>query len=298
LHAFQGEIAALLTAACWTVSALSFEAAGKRIGSLAVNIIRLGIAFAFLSLYGWLTRGHFLPVDADGHNWYWLSLSGLVGFTLGDMAWFRSLVLLGARRTTLMMALAPPFTAVLGWLALGEALTLLDGLGMGLTLLGVMLVVGERRSDENGQARHLPVMGWFLGVVAALGQAGGLVLSKFGMGDYSPFAATQIRVIAGFAGFAVFFTLIRWWPKVLAGLRDAPALRRTTLGAFFGPFVGVSFSLMAVQLTQAGIAATIMSITPILIIPPTILLYKERVSPRAIFGACLAIAGVAVLFLF
>lgn len=295
---YLGEISALITAVCWTVSALSFEAAGKRIGSLAVNIIRLAMAFAFLSVYGWLTRGFLLPLDADAHNWYWLSLSGLVGFTLGDLAWFRSLVLIGARRTTLMMSLAPPLTAAIGWLFLGEALSSVDALGMTMTLGGVLLVIRERQTDENGDLRHMPAMGWVLGFLAALGQAGGLILSKHGMGHYSPFAATQIRVIAGFVGFMALFTFIGWWPKVWAGMRNAPAMRRTGLGAFFGPFVGVSFSLMAVQHTQAGIAATIMSITPILVIPPTILLYKERVSLRALLGASMAIAGVAVLFLF
>jgi drug/metabolite transporter (DMT)-like permease len=103
--------------------------------------------------------------------------------------------------------------------------------------------------------------------------------------------------VAGTAGFALLFTAIRWWPKVVAGLRNRPALSRTALGAFFGPFLGVSLSLFAVQRTETGVAATIMSIVPVLIIAPAVLVFRERVSLRAIAGAVLAVAGVALLFL-
>jgi drug/metabolite transporter (DMT)-like permease len=139
--------------------------------------------------------------------------------------------------------------------------------------------------------------GILLGLGGALGQAGGLVLSKYGMGDYDPFAATQIRVIAGTVSFAVIFVFIGWWPRTIAALRDRRAMGFTTLGAFFGPFLGVSLSLAAVKFTQAGVAASLMSLMPVLIIPPAILIKKERISPRAIAGAGFAVAGAALLFL-
>ena len=44
-----GEFAALLVAFFWSITALSFEAASKKVGSLPVNIIRLVIGLAFLS---------------------------------------------------------------------------------------------------------------------------------------------------------------------------------------------------------------------------------------------------------
>jgi hypothetical protein len=62
-----GELAALATACCWTVTAMAFESAGRRIGSLPVNFIRLVLALVFLTLYGWITRGHPLPTDASAH---------------------------------------------------------------------------------------------------------------------------------------------------------------------------------------------------------------------------------------
>ena len=292
-----GELAALGTAGCWTVTSMAFEAAGKRIGSLAVNLIRLVLALGFLTIYCALVRGRALPSDADGHQWLWLSVSGLVGFTVGDLCLFRALVLVGARVSMLIMSLVPPMTALIGWLLMGEVLGGLDWAGMAITVTGVGWVVLERKPAPAGTAgRHVPA-GVLLALAGAAGQAVGLVLSKYGMGDYDPFAATQIRVTAGLAGFALLFGLIGWWPKVAAGLRNRPAMVRTALGAFFGPFLGVSLSLLAIQHTETGVASTIMAIVPVLIIPPAVLIFHERINLRAILGAAMAVAGVALLFL-
>jgi drug/metabolite transporter (DMT)-like permease len=295
--AYAGEMAAVATAMCWTLTAIAFESAGRRIGSLAVNQIRLLIALALLCGLGWARRGLVLPTDATAHNWLWLSLSGLVGFTIGDLCLFRALVVVGSRVSTLLMALVPPVTAAIGWAFLDEIPAPLKLGGMALTLTGIVIVVLERTPDTSGARRMLPAGGLLLGIGGALGQAVGLVLSKHGMGSYDAFAATQIRIIAGIAGFSVIFLFIGWWPKVIAAVRDAHAMKGTALGAFFGPFLGVSLSLIAVKHTQAGIAATLMALAPVLILVPTVLVQKQRVSARAVIGAVLAVAGSAILFL-
>jgi drug/metabolite transporter (DMT)-like permease len=294
---YTGELSGLAAALCWTVTALAFESAGRKIGSLAVNHIRLVIAFFLLCLACWAVRGHPLPTDATAHNWIWLSISGLVGFTFGDLCLFRALVVVGSRIATLCMALVPPITAFMGFLLLGETLSPLDLTGMALTVGGVAIVVLERKRDDDGTRRRIPPGGILLGLGGALGQAVGLVLSKYGMGEYHALAATQIRIVAGIAGFSVLFLFIGWWPRTIAALRDRGAMRGTTLGAFFGPFLGVSFSLLAVKYAETGVAATLMALAPVLIIPPAVLLYKERVSLRAVLGALVAVTGSALLFL-
>lgn len=293
-----GELAALGTAFCWTITAMAFETAGKRVGSLSVNWIRLVLASLFLALACLAVRGRLLPDDAASHSWFWLTLSGLVGFCMGDLCLFRALVLIGPRLSTLMMSLAPPFAAIIGWMVLRETLSLLDWTGMALTLLGVSWVVLERKSREEGAKGPRAVSsGVLLGLLGAAGQGGGLVLSKFGMAGYHPLAATQIRVFAGIAGFGILFVFLRWWPRVFRALKNRRAMRFTALGAFFGPFLGVSLSLTSIQYIAAGVAQTIMSITPVLIIPFVWVIYKERVSLRATAGALLAVGGVAILFL-
>lgn len=295
-----GEIAALATAACWTVTAMAFESAGKRVGSLPVNLLRLLMAILLLSGFTMVTRGLPLPFDASAHAWFWLSVSGIVGFLLGDLFLFRAFVVIGSRISMLIMAAVPPITAVLGWLLMGETLTATNLVGMGLTMAGISWVVLERGKGESDAARPRqprPLAGIMLAFGGAFGQAVGLVLSKYGMGDYDAFAATQIRIIAGTAGFILLFFIRPTWHRVGAALRDGAAMGRITLGAVFGPFLGVSLSLLAVQHTEAGVAATIMSIVPILIIVPAVLVFKERPTFREVAGAVVAVAGVAVMFL-
>jgi len=290
-----GESAALGTAFCWALTALAFESAGRRVGSLPVNLIRLVFGFVCLVLLAWFRRGLPFPSDASAHNWLWLALSGIVGFALGDLCLFRAFVVIGSRLSVLLMSLVPPMAALLGSAALRETLSARQWLGMAMTVAGVMWVVRERVPDDVLGSRHPPVRGVLLGIGGALGQAVGLVFSKHGMGDYDAFAANQIRVLAGISGFAVIFTLTGRWRRFADALRQPAAMRRTVFGGFFGPFLGVSLSLIAVQHTMTGVAATIMSITPVMILPLAWWLRRERASARAALGAAVAVLGTAVL---
>jgi len=298
-----GEIAGVLTAVFWTVTSLAFESAGKKVGSLSVNLIRLVIAFFFIGIYSWIVRGFFFPTDATLFQWQWLALSGLVGFVIGDLLLFQALVVIGARVSMLMMALAPPFAAFIGWLVLGEVLSPTNLMGMVITLTGIVIVILKReRTEENGIfttkiKSNYSVQGILLALGGAIGQGAGLVLSKKGMGDYDAFSASQIRVLTGIVGFIIILTLMKRWQRFGSALKNGSAMKRITLGAFFGPFLGVSFSLLAVQHTQAGIAATLMSITPVLIIAPAVFLFKEKINWKEILGAVITVIGIAFFFL-
>jgi len=294
-----GELAALCTALCWTGSAFFFQAAGRAIGSLTVNLLRLTLALALLSLLAWVMRGRALPSDASAHAWTWLTISGLIGFTFGDLCLFRAFVLLGARRSTLIMSLAPPITAFIGWVALGEVLDWLQITAIALTVTGVVLAVRERMNP--GAAPEHPRSelgkGVLLALGGALGQAGGLVLSKHGMGSYHALPATQIRVLAGLAGFAVVFTAVGWWPRLWDARRSPRGLAFTAAGALLGPVTGVTLSLYAVQHTATGVAASIMAVTPILVIPVAAIVFRERITARSVLGSAVAVVGVVLLFL-
>jgi len=195
------------------------------------------------------------------------------------------------------MASVPPLTALMGRLILGEHLSLRGYAGMILTVLGIIIVVLVRSPGRNQLRLSHSFSGILYAFGGALGQAIGLVLSKFGMGDYDPFSATQIRIIAGLVGFSILFFFLRAWRPLGSSLKDRRAMQSVTVGSFFGPFLGVSFSLLSVQYTETGVAATIMAIVPVIIIPPAILLFKENVTFREILGAFIAVAGVAVLLL-
>jgi drug/metabolite transporter (DMT)-like permease len=299
-----GEFAALLTAMCWTVTALAFEASSRKVGSMVVNLFRLLAGFIFLSVFCWIYRGLLFPVDASGRTWFILAISGLIGFTFGDLCLFQAFVIIGARISMLLMALAPPITAVIGWIFLGETMTMKSLAGMALTLTGIAIVVLKRppASDEDEPSKKkvrfsYPIWGILLGLGGAFGQATGLVLSKYGMHGYDPFASAQIRVIAGIGGFTLIYAFWNIWKTAYKALSNRVAMVQLSVGAFFGPFLGVSFSLLAVQLTSTGIASTIMAMVPVLIIPPSFLLFREKVTFKEILGALLAVSGVALFFL-
>lgn len=298
-----GELAALLTAVFWTITALAFEAASRKIGSMVVNLLRLIIGFSFLTLFVFFYRGSLLPLDAPPNAWLYLTLSGLIGFVFGDLCLFQAFVVVGARISMLLMALAPPMTALIGWVVLGETLSWKSWIGMTLTITGIALVVLKRHTAEesNGGFRKVkfnyPLWGILLGLGGAAGQAVGLILSKVGMQGYDTFASTQIRVIAGIAGFAVLFTVMGLWKQLFQALNKRKPMLQLSLGAFFGPFLGVSFSLISIKYADTGIASTIMAIVPVLIIPPSMILYKEKVTFKEVAGAVLAVSGVAMFFL-
>jgi drug/metabolite transporter (DMT)-like permease len=290
-----GETAALATAFCWAMTALFFESAGRRVGSLPVNLIRLLMGALLLAALNGVRRGLLFPVDAPQSAWLWLGASGLVGFAFGDLCLFRAFVVIGARLSVLVMALVPPLTALIGRSVLDETLGPDQWAGMALTVGGVIWTVLERPKAEAEARGRPPLRGILLALGGALGQAVGLVLSKHGMGSYDALAANQIRVLAGIVGFAAVFTATQRWALFADALRHPQAMSRTLAGGIFGPFLGVSLSLVAVQNTEAGVAATIMAITPLIILPVSVF-RGERPSPRAALGALFAVAGTAVLF--
>jgi len=297
LENHYGELAALATACFWTVTALSFEFASKRVGSLAVNMIRLTLAFLLLAIFTFFSRGMLLPLDASPHAWFWLALSGLVGLVLGDYFLFKAYAIISSRIAMLIMTTVPPMTALIGWLLLGEKMSLLHFFGMFLTVGGIFLAIFSM--PENGSRIRLnyPMKGIIFALIGAAGQAGGLVLSKYGMAEYDAFAASHIRIIAGMLGYALIILILRKSSLVTNALKDGKGMRAIGLGSFFGPFLGISFSLLAVKYTETGIAATIMAIVPILIIPPSVILFKEKFTWLEIAGAIISVAGVVLMFL-
>jgi drug/metabolite transporter (DMT)-like permease len=243
-------------------------------------------------------HGLWLPTDAGRAAWFWLGLSGIIGFTIGDLALFRAFVLMGPRLTLLVLTLWPVLAAGIGWAVLHELLSAPALAGMALVVGGVAWVILERRPPDAPAGAHASVAGVLLALVSATCQAVGVVLSKIGMEGYpNALGSTQIRALAGLAGFVVLFTLLGAWPRGKAALRDGPGMAYASLGAVFGPFLGVWLAMVAIKNAEVGVASTIMATVPVLIIPPSILIYHERVSGRAVLGAVAAIAGVALLFL-
>ena len=267
---------------------------------MAVNIVRLIIALPMFLLYGQFLLGEAIPLSASSHAWLWLGASGVIGFFLCDLFFFRSFLLIGPRLALLIFSLAPPFSALLGWLMIGEQLTRWNWIGMATTLSGILWVVLESPGSKRGGEGRRFSMTWRGGLyalAATLAQALAVVLSKIGMRDMaSPVAATEIRLLAGLACFLVLIPIMGRQKQVLRAVRDRRAMVIMTLGAVAGPFLGVSLLMFAVKIIPAGLAQTFVSLSPVIIIPASALVFKEQVSWRAIGGALIAVLGVVLLF--
>ncbi|MEI6753127.1 MAG: DMT family transporter [Paludibacter sp.] len=287
-----GEFAGLGVSVCWTLSALFFEKAGHKIGSLSVNFIRLLFAIGFLGITTFFSRGIFLPTDATGYQWLWLGLSGFIGFFLGDMLLFQSYMVIGSRTATLVMSLAPMLTAIIGWFFLDEILSPKSIIAIIVSLSGIIIAISNRKMKLN-----IPFKGFLLAFGGALGQAIGLILSKKGMGHYDPVSATQIRAIFGLISFGILITILRRWPKIQQAFTHTSAMKSVTVGAIFGPFIGVALGLFAIQQTKTGIASTLMALVPIFIIVPSAIMFKEKIRPQQVIGAVISIAGASLFFI-
>jgi drug/metabolite transporter (DMT)-like permease len=294
---YQGEFFALLTAIFWTITALAFESASLKVGSLSVNIIRLFLAMIFLCAYTFVVRGRFFPGDASLHSWVWLSLSGLIGFVLGDLFLFKSYTIIGSRFSMLIMSLVPPMAAFFGWIILGEKLKFSSLIGIFITVAGISMAIFARPLEGGRIKLKLAPKGILYAFAGALGQALGLVLSKLGMQDYDSFASNQIRIITGIVGFSILVTILGRWKRVFEALTVVPAMKGIVLGSFFGPFLGVSFSLLSVVHTKAGIASTIMAMVPVLIIAPAVLIFKQKINWMEALGAVISVGGVSLFFI-
>ena len=309
--AHLGEILSLIVAFCWTATALAADEASHRIGTMSVNVIRLLLGSVFLGLILWLTIGTPYPAFANGKAWLWLALSALVGYLFGDWCLFNSYLVIGARFGQLFMTLAPVMAAISAWALLGETLSLRSILAMAVTLSGIAISILSRDKDHHIRST-LPLKGILLGIGAGTGQGVGLVLSKIGMQYYSaaippdapammetmmPFAATMIRALIGGFSFLLVMTLTRQSHMLRAALKEKKGMRYTVLTTLFGPVLGVSLSLMAVRYANAGIASTLMALTPVLIILPYALIHKQRVRARELIGVAVSMTGVALFFL-
>ena len=295
---YTGELAALATSLFFSFGSIFFTLAGRRVGSMVVNRTRLVVAVALLSVTHWVMFGIPLPLHAEPERWLWLGLSGIVGLVLGDIFLFRAFVSIGPRLSMLMMSLAPVIATIQAWIFLSETMSTGQMVGILITLGGITWVVMERNGNNNKRNRDY-ARGILYGLGGAIGQATGLVLAKNGLfGAFSPISGNIIRMITAAVALWMMTFIQREAGKTLRTLaEDCRGVSFTIAGAIAGPFLGVSFSLLALQRTEVGVASTLMALPPLFLLPLSYVIFKERFGWGAIAGTFLAVFGVAILFL-
>jgi len=298
LQAYLGEIAALTTAVCWAFTSLLFTIASKQAGSQLVNRVRLPLAAFFLAITHLLWQGQVLPIHAELSRWGWLGLSAVSGLVVGDGLLLQAFVLIGTRLAMLLMTLAPVIGTLLAWVFLGETLSLLEIGAVIVTVSSVAWVVSEQTNSNSvdGNPKSY-VMGVLCRIARAWGQALGLILSKRVMvGDFPALSASLIRLSVASVVIWLWALIQGQLRPTIEGLRIKRARWAIVVGTITGPFIGMTFSLAAVQLTQVGIASTLMALSPVILLPLAHWIFKERITQRAIAGTVVAMVGVAMIF--
>jgi len=312
LGPYAGPVAGIATSVLWTFTSLFFTAAGKRLGATLVNALRIWAAIVLLALVHRAVEETWLPPAQPG-QWLLLAGSGLLGLAIGDLALFAAFVEIGPRLAMLVMTTAPLFAAFFGWAVLGESPSWQACLGIAVTLGGVAWVVSERPTRVGEVRGTSRTRGFVLAIVATACQAGGLLLSKQGMGHgwlpegqfVKPLGAALLRMAC--AGVAV-VPIVAWHrARIRARAPLVPAeLRRSTLraglwytlgGSIAGPTLGMWFSLEAADRLDLGVSQTLCSLPPVLVLPFSALVHKERITARAVLGAIIAVGGSAILVL-
>jgi drug/metabolite transporter (DMT)-like permease len=292
-----GEIAALLTACSWAIGVTLFEQVTRKIGTFVTNFYKVIIAFLLLAVYTWITRSTPFPINAPPNAWFWLSLSGIFGFIIGDLFLFQAFKLVGARISMVVYAFAPALTAIGGFFFLDERLSSMSIAGMALTLGGILLVVLHRSGTSTAESYALKLKGAVVAACATICQAVGYLFSKQGMSYCDSITAAQIRLIAAITGFGIMIIMLRKSMIVWYALRGRYVISRLVSGSVFGPFIGVTLSMFALYYAKVGVASTIIATVPIILLVPSIFIFKERVSVYEILGSVAAVSGVALFFI-
>jgi len=298
-----GDSAAVATSFLWTMSSIYFTSASKRIDWLGVNAYRTVIAIGLLAVTHLTLLGTLIP-SANGPQWFWMGLSGIVGLGIGDSGLFAAYITIGPRRSLLLYALAPVFAAMSAYAMLGEIIGDVAAVGIVVTVIGVVTVIleAEERSGEARISRRQRSTGVVFGLVGAMGQGVGLALSKKGIDlnpavILNPLSATLMRLVLG----ALFIWALACFsgrlPTVLAAMGDIQGMKDTTVASFLGPYLGITLSMVAVTFTETGVAQTLLSLMPVMIIPAIWISHHQRTSWRGILGAAVAIVGVTIIFL-
>jgi len=298
LVTIAGASAALSAAILWAFSAILFEDISLRLSPARLNFYKGIIAVVLLAATS-LILGEKIPVVPSDEITV-LVISGVIGIAIGDTAYFQAVQKLGARRALTLFTLAPPLAALIALIFLGEQLDLLTWIGILLTAGGVMWVVTENtHSAEKIQMRKENLVpGILLGAFAALCQASGVVMTRSVLTDTA--LTTLQSTIVRLAPALIFLLLIIRFSstskKAATDNRQKDKLRRLIfLSSFLGAYICLWLQQIAIENAPAGIAQTLLSTSPIFILP-MMALRGEKVSLRAIAGAAVAIFGITLVF--
>ncbi|MDX9791436.1 MAG: DMT family transporter [Candidatus Kapabacteria bacterium] len=292
---FTGELAALAAAIFWAGISIVFTTVAFRIGVVQLNIDRMMLAAFFLLITIFIFS---IDFSVNLNQIIFLTISGLVGLVLGDSFLFKSFQEIGPRLTMLIYSINPAIAAILAYFFLNERMELMGIIGILVTLTGIGVVVLEKPNADN--RFKITKIGLIYGLLGATGQAVGLIFAKgaYEYGDIHSLTATFYRIAsAAIIMLPIGIILKKYKNPFKLYAREIKTFRLVILGSIMGPYLGISLSFVALTNTQIGIAATLMSTVPVIVLPLSWYFYKEKLSFISIFGAFVTVTGISMLFM-
>lgn len=293
MSSISGQLAALIVALCWAQNSILYSSAGRRAGSYSVAHIRLWIALPMVILLNLLFTGELLPAGYQLNSYLYLLSSGVIGFFLADILIFRAYVLIGGRKTLVILTSSPILTAIAGTLYLDQHLDLLQLSGILTTVLGIILVLFSR--DRAERAENEEGKGVLFAWLGALCQAAAMIGSAAGMGEgIHPVSANYLRILAGFVCF-VLYSLITG--RFLDDFRamDRKVVTSITAAAAAGPILGISLTMYALSVANAAVVTAISQISPVILLIYERIFLQAKPARGSILGTVTATLGVALL---
>ncbi len=291
-----GELSAFGAALLWSFSPYIFTIIVKRSSSFMLNTSRLLISGIMMLITFFIFGINFVFTQ---HQFAFLVLSGIIGLVLGDTFLFKSLEEIGPRYTMLIMSSSPAIGAIIAYLAFHEVISPIGIAGMIITLSGIILVINQQ-PDEEVSKFQITRKGIIFGFFAAIGQGLGLIFTKLAYfeGDLNPLIATFLRI---FSAFIILLPLGYITKRINIESIRLLFIGKTFLlllvGSFIGSYLGITLSYIAIAHAPIGVASTIMSFQPILMLPISKIVHNEKHSWKSIIGALLAVLGIVLLFI-
>jgi drug/metabolite transporter (DMT)-like permease len=294
---FVGELAALGAALGFSMTSICYTFAGRKLNAVTSIAMSLPISWIVLMVLHRLTLGEFLPTGVALDRVVYLSISGVLAFVIASYFVLNAYQSIGPRLTMLILSFAPVLGAIFAWIFLGQVLPLHAVIGILMVISGIVWVVIERGKPADDQIQLDMRRGVMLASLGTLAQAASFVFASQGLyGNFPAFSAALIRIGAGIVAMWVFIAFQRKIGTTLAVLNERRLLLLLIGAAVSGPVISGSLLLVSFQTITVGVATTLSHTTAIMLIPISYVVFKERISRRAMIGTMISVAGIAVLF--
>jgi drug/metabolite transporter (DMT)-like permease len=272
----------------WSFTAIFFTKASRYLGILKVNAGRLFLANIYFLLTLLFLKYKF---SFNFSEFLYLSLSGIIGLALGDLFLFKSFLLIGPQLTMLIFTSSPLITLFLSFIFLNEKIGIITFIGIILVISGISISLISKKNE-----RKIVFLGFIFGFSGGLMQSIGLILAKKGLATgIDTLLASFLRISSAFFFTLILIPFIKFYNNKDSKNKKSYGYLFLFLGSIIGPYLGVWFSQIAIKYSNTGVAATLLSLSPIFLIPLDKIFEKEKIGFLRIFGTTAAIFGIYII---